>query len=187
MNIEVVLTVPTDEELDKMNSNFIFDSTSNVITCDGMDGVEKQYSLDGVYTFANFPSVCSPKIVNPLIQDVVEGYHTYLFLCGTRESSLPQQTPGIVRQLLLKLIEYSERFHRIEVSVLEVYSESIRDLLSPNSQVSLKGFTIVGNEYQLVKSQLDIESIMNQVDQHHVDHEGLAYLLFRARTSTFVV
>jgi hypothetical protein len=185
MNCEAFITVPTNQELDIIDCNFIFDPVANVITCDGSNGTEKQYTLNGIFTFPDFHDSFDLKICNDLIQDVADGFHSYLFLGGTREAMVPTST--ILRNVLTRLMQVSDRFHKIEVSVLEVYGESVRDLLSIENQTVVDGFLVIGNEYQLCKSLLDVDLIMDQVDQHHIDQEGISYLLFRIRTSMFVV
>jgi hypothetical protein len=184
MNCQSILVVPTDEELDQLDCNFSFDSNANIVTCDTTLGVEKSYSVDSVLTFGNFGALYDMRIVTPLIQDAVSGYNSFLFCAATKESMMPyalygdHSSRGILKDVLLQLLEQSETFHSVSLSVIELYSESIRDILSPNNEVSFQKNQLCGNEVLELKTQYDVESILHQVGMHQFAGDGLSYTLF---------
>jgi hypothetical protein len=193
MNVESFLVVPTDEELDRMDCNFSFDSNSNTVTCDTAMGIEKTYPVDTVLTFGNFRTLYDMKVVTPMIQDAVSGYHTFLYCASTKESMMPSalygdnQSRGILKDVLIQLLEQSETFHTVSLSVVELYSESIRDILSPNNQVTCRKNQLFGNEVLELKTQYDVESVMHQVAMHQFAGDRLAYTLFMIQLSRLVV
>ena len=54
MDIQAFVVVPTEEELDNIDSNFSVENVSNTVTVDCANGMERTIRLDGIFTFSNF-------------------------------------------------------------------------------------------------------------------------------------
>ncbi|KAF9362899.1 hypothetical protein BGX34_005285 [Mortierella sp. NVP85] len=98
------------------------------------------YAFDHALTGSDNEAIYS-KSVKDLVQSAMEGYNSTVFAYGQTSSgktySGTEMEPGIIPRTVEDVFKYihenSEREFLLRVSYLEIYNESIRDLLSPEA------------------------------------------------------
>ncbi|KAG0371205.1 hypothetical protein BGZ54_008945 [Gamsiella multidivaricata] len=101
-----------------------------------------EYAFDHALTGSNNEEIYSSSVKN-LVQSAMEGYNGTVFAYGQTSSgktytmsgneTQPGITPRAVEDIFKYIRENSDREFLLRVSYLEIYNESIRDLLSPES------------------------------------------------------
>lgn len=140
--------IKEDGEGPDTKSVFTFDKDDDQVFTVDNKGKTAPFEMDTVFTPASTQEMVF-NAANDLIVSVIDGYNVCIFAYGqtgsgktfTMEGS--QANPGLNRRALISLFAVCEErrvdwSYNIEVSVLEIYNEIIRDLLGPNIKTGLE-------------------------------------------------
>ncbi|GMT14417.1 hypothetical protein PFISCL1PPCAC_5714, partial [Pristionchus fissidentatus] len=120
--------------------------------------------------------------VSPIVTSCIDGYNVCIFAYGHTGSGKtytmegPSSDPGINQRAILQLFESAQERGRdieytIKLSMIEIYNDKIRDLLSPSSSSSSSlllrrdesgHLSIPGLEGRIVNSPTDVENVLKE-------------------------
>jgi kinesin family protein C2/C3 len=189
-NIRVLCRVrPIDTYSDEVNTIGFSDHGNNKmsITTNLKGAREKRFEYDRVFQPRESQSAVY-KEVSPMVQSSMDGFHSCIFAYGQTGSGKtytmqgPANDPGVYTRSLEELFKIKEQRkatheYTLTVSMVEIYNESIRDLLiptdsAPNNNVleirkSKEGGNYLPNANLMnVESQDDIVKMM-KIGEHN--------------------
>ncbi|KAK4878464.1 hypothetical protein RN001_010970 [Aquatica leii] len=148
----------------------------------------KQFTFDSVYDQESYTENIYNDICYPLIESVLEGYNSTIFVygqtgCGksfsmegTKSGNSPEK--GIISRAFEHIFEAISVTSGVKylalVSYLEIYNEQIRDLLLPNEaslnlkEVPNEGVTVPGLTIHPVHNVAECEEMLNIGSKHRM-------------------
>ncbi|XP_022661942.1 uncharacterized protein LOC111250659 isoform X2 [Varroa destructor] len=104
------------------------------------------FAFDHIFSQETTNTNVYEKVVGPIIESVLDGYHGTVFAYGQTSSGKTHTMmgndadPGIIKRAIAYIFERihkdADREFMIRISYLEIYNEQIRDLLNPATQSS---------------------------------------------------
>eukprot|EP01086_Lenisia_limosa_P017936 TRINITY_DN9444_c0_g1_i1.p1 TRINITY_DN9444_c0_g1~~TRINITY_DN9444_c0_g1_i1.p1 ORF type:complete len:786 (-),score=211.99 TRINITY_DN9444_c0_g1_i1:65-2230(-) len=184
-----------------------FPSATHLRLVNSENQAEKLFEFDKVYD----PTTTQSDVFNdtlPLVQSVIDGYNVCIFAYGqtgtgkTYTMEGPSSDPGVNTRALTELFKLTEqRQHEaditVTVSIIEIYNEMVRDLLSKNKDPKMKGLEIKmqGSRMEVpdalektVKSMVDVRKCLDvgkanraSASTNMNEHSSRSHLLLRVR------
>lgn len=138
--------INSKEQGDKRASIVSVDSTSGQISLKNSKSEEsKQFTFDAVFDGASKQEAVFGCVAQPIIDSVMNGYNGTIFAYGqtgtgkthTMEGQPSPELRGIIPRsfdyIFSSIQTYADRQYLVRASFLEIYNESIRDLLAASS------------------------------------------------------
>lgn len=169
MQIPTFISVPSDSDLDNINSAYVIDPVSNTIIDDSRN-TQALYCLDGILTPTNYQKLLNAKITKPIIQDVTIGFNSSLLLvnsksCVVDDILFGQDDEGLVETMAAGLIDTPHK--SISFQAVEIYSESIRDLLTPSFVVKIHQDS-VESSHASITSSVDFQTMIKKIQSNQL-------------------
>lgn len=104
----------------------------------------RKFKFDAVFDATSTQASIFSQSMQPLIAHVLSGSHATVFAygatgCGkTHTMTGTLQNPGLIPRTISNLYKHLPRASQISISFLEVYNESIRDLLSEATNLAIR-------------------------------------------------
>eukprot|EP00466_Bigelowiella_natans_P015931 jgi/Bigna1/34079/e_gw1.4.233.1 len=148
------------------------DSRTVLIQSVGERSKKHRFKFDHVFRFESTQAQCFEE-VSALVQSALDGYNVCLFSYGqtgsgkthTMQGSPDGEMRGMIPRSIEKVLEQASRLKQqgwqyvLRVSFLEIYNETIRDLLGNNNNNNSKGQKAGGLEIKLSKSRDNVEVV----------------------------
>ncbi|KAI8332224.1 P-loop containing nucleoside triphosphate hydrolase protein [Chlamydoabsidia padenii] len=144
----------------------------------------KKFSFDRVFDQHATQEHVYVEVVQPILDQVMEGYNCTIFAYGqtgsgktyTMEGNLDQRTKdsGVIPRVidnLFELLEAKGTEYSVKVSLLELYNEELRDLLNPTNHQQ-------GRQIKIYEDKVGSGVIIHGVDEKFIQNaeEGLDVL-----------
>jgi len=164
-----------------------FEADQRLVKIQNDDGKDFPFSFDHVFPPSTTQADIFPEIAT-LVQSALDGYNVCLFSYGqtgsgkthTMQGTLSGDQRGIIPRSIEKILEESARLngsgwdYTLEAAFLEVYNETIRDLLGDGAEnqnmpikLNEKGVPHVpGLTRHKIQSHSDITEVMNRAAKH---------------------
>lgn len=132
-------------------------------------GTLQRYEFDHVLRPECSQSHVYESVVRPLIQSVVDGYSACVFAYGQTGSGKshtmlgPANDRGLYHRAVDQIFAQGQK-QPIQMSVLEIYNETIRDLLcdEPTKKLEVRGGSVAGLSQHVVESLDEVETLMEK-------------------------